>query len=202
VAPTDVAPRRCALGHESAGTASYCPDCGLPMDSAAPAVVTASRPKPAAELTPAERAERERQHAAAVAAAAKFEQSQPQYAATEGEAVLIHFVADGLTAFGQIWFRGQELEIGPGHPRWAEARRWITMTRMEQVEKWGEQKFDAGPWPGRKSYADAAGSFEQLTVTDPQGNAVTFAGPGTAQLLQADDAERRRNRAVPMLNFY
>jgi hypothetical protein len=172
------------------------------MDAQAPppAVVDA-RPKPQAELTPAERAQRERQHAEAVAAAARFDRSQQSYVPTEGEAVLIHFIADGLTAFGQVWYRGQELEIGPGHPRWIEARQWITLTRWQQIERWGEQKFDFGPWPGRRSYAEAQGSFEQITVTDPQGNPVTFNGPTQAELQAADDAERRRGRAVPAPAF-
>jgi hypothetical protein len=201
-APTEVG-AACALGHPSAPGARFCGRCGLEITGQAPppAAPRDPRPKPVSKLTPEELAERERQHAAALAAAREFERADPVLVPPEGETVLIHFIADGLTAFGQVWFRGQELEIGPGHPRWAEARRWITMTRMQQVEKWGEQKFDSGPWPGRKSYADAEGSFEQLVVTDPQGNPVQFAGPTQAQLLAADEAERRRARAVPALNF-
>jgi len=49
------------------------------------------------------------------------------------QTVLIHFTADGLTAFGQVWYRGQELEIGPGHPRWPEAADWITLTPEQRV---------------------------------------------------------------------
>jgi hypothetical protein len=192
---------RCMLGHETPYGFRFCPTCGVPMDAEAPqpGVVTAARPKPAAELTPEERAERERQHAAALAAARRFEQAEPTYVPTEGEAVLIHFVADGFTAFGQVWFRGQEMEIGPGHPRWAEARRWITLSRFEQIDRYGEQKFDFGPWPGRP-YVDAAGSFERL-VTGPKDAPVPVPVPTAAQLAQAQEAEVRRGRAVPMLNF-
>jgi len=158
------------------------------------------RPRPAAELTPAERADRDRQHAEALAAAAAFEQAQPEYVPPAGEAVLIHFVTDGLTAFGQVWYRGQELAIGPDHPRWTEALGWITLSRWQQIERWGEQKFDFGPWPGRR-HVDAAGSFERLFTTDAQGNKVAVAGPTEAQLAAADDAERRRGRAVPAPAF-
>jgi hypothetical protein len=207
-APTDVAADhaaeemiRCAFGHPAPAGYRFCPDCGIPMGAALPTSGEPMRPRPAAELTPAERAERDRQHAAAVAAAAQFEQAQPAYVPTEGAAVLIHFIADGLTAFGQVWYRGQELEIGPDHPRWEEARGWIMLDRWAQIERWREQKFDFGPWPGRRSYAEAAGSFEQLTVTDPQGNKALFAGPSEEQLRQADDAERRRGRAVPAAVF-
>ena len=194
-------PARCALGHENHPDARFCSGCGLPMGEALPAAGQQMRPRPAAELTPAEKAEREQQHAAAVAAAARFERQETTYVPAEGEAVLIHFVADGLTAFGQVWYRGQELQIGPSHPRWREAVGWITLTRFQQVERWGEQKFDFGPWPGRKSYAEALGSFAQLRGTDPPGNAVALAGPTEQQLRDADEAERRRGRAVPAAAF-
>ena len=200
--PVGKEPGYCVLGHKNELTAKFCSDCGLSMAlQASPlaGAATASRPKPAAELTPEERAERERQHAAALAAARRFEQAEPTYVPTEGEAVLIHFVADGFTAFGQVWFRGQEMEIGPGHPRWAEARRWITLSRFEQIDRYGEQKFDFGPWPGRP-YVDAAGSFERL-VTGPKDAPVPVPVPTAAQLAQAQEAEVRRGRAVPMLNF-
>lgn len=166
------------------------------MDAPVPATGETPRPKPAAELTAEELAAREQQHQAALAAAAQFEQQQPAYRPTEGEAVLIHFVADGLTVFGQVWYRGQELEIGPDHPRWSEAVNWITLDRFAQIERWGEQKFDFGPWPGRRSYTEAAGSFEQLVVGSGS-SAVAYAGPSEAELAAADDAERRRGRAVP-----
>jgi hypothetical protein len=191
----------CGLGHQNHPDARFCANCGLPMDVQLPAVAAESaRPRPAAELTTQEKAEREAAHQQAIAAAAAFEQAEPAYVPTEGQAIVIHFVADGLTAFGQVWYRGQELEIGPEHPRWTEALGWITLTRFQQVDRWGEQKFDTGPWPGR-GYADAAGSFERLVVTDPQGNTVQFTGPTQEQLLQAEAAERRRGRAVPAAVF-
>jgi hypothetical protein len=199
-APTEIAAQdtwQCPLSHENHGDFRFCATCGIPKGVLMASGSSMERPRPAAELTPAERAERERQHAEAVAASAQFERAQAQFLPTEGEAILIHFVEDGLTAFGQVWMRGQEIEIGPGHPRWAEALTWITLTRFEQVERWGKQKFDFGPWPGRRSYTEAAGSFEQLSATDNQGNKVAYAGPSAAELAAADEAERRRNRAVP-----
>lgn len=194
--PTEIE-ASCPLGHPNVPGSRFCGACGLPVGAAIPVRGEPVRPKPAGMLTPAERAERERRHAEAVAAAARFEAAPPQFVPAEGAAILIHFVADGLTAFGQVWYRGQELAIGPDHPRWTEALGWITLDRYGQIERWGEQKFDFGPWPGRKSYADALGSFEQLRGTDSAGNKVTFAGPTEEQLRAADDAERRRGRAVP-----
>jgi len=187
----------CSFGHPNAHGVRFCGRCGLPVGALIPVRGEPQRPKPVGQLTAAERAERERQHAEAVAAAARFENAPQRYVPAEGEAVLIHFVADGLTAFGQVWYRGQELAIGPDHPRWAEALGWITLDKYAQVERWGEQKFDFGPWPGRRSYTEALGSFEQLRATDAAGNRVTFAGPSEQQLRDADEAERRRGRAVP-----
>jgi hypothetical protein len=189
----------CALGHENVPGARFCASCGLDMTAPAPAMARAEgvRPRPAGELTAEELAERERRHAAALAETARFEAAQPDYQPTEGAAVLIHFIEDGLTAFGQVWYRGQELEIGPEHPRWEEARGWITLTRYQQVDRWGRQFFEHGPWPGRRSYTEEQGSFERLTGTDHQGNAVTIQGPGEEALRAADAAEARRNRGVP-----
>jgi hypothetical protein len=159
------------------------------------------RPKPEAELTDEERELREQQHQAALAEAARFEAQPAQYAPDPSGGVLIHFIEDGLTAFGQVWYRGQELQIGPDHPRWQEALGWITLNRMQQIERWGAQKFDFGPWPGRRSYLDAQGSFEPITVTTADGRKVTITGPTEEQLRQADAAEAARGRAVPAPAF-
>ena len=200
---TDAGPP-CALGHPNPHGTRFCGSCGLPMDAELPVPGSAPmRPRPAAELSPAERAERERQHAEAIAAARQFEGAPAQYVPAEGEAVLIHFVADGLTAFGQVWYRGQELAIGPSHPRWGEAVGWITLTRFQQVDRWGEQKFDFGPWPGRRSYTEALGSFEQLASKRDSDGKLTgiFAGPTEEELRRADQAEAARGRAVPAPAF-
>jgi hypothetical protein len=192
---------RCAFGHENHRDFRFCATCGMPMGAKLPLAGEPMRPRASAELTPAERAERERQHAEAVAAAARFESQPQQFVPAAGEAVLIHFIADGLTACGQVWYRGQELAIGPEHPRWPEVTGWITLDRWQQIDRWGEQKFDFGPWPGRPSYTEAAGSFEQLSGTDAQGNKVVITGPTEEQLRAADEAERRRGRAVPAPAF-
>jgi hypothetical protein len=192
----------CALGHGNAPEASFCATCGLAMDAPAPVKVdlAAAQPRPAGELSDSERAERDRQHTEALAAARQFENAPVTYAPppAQGESVLIHFIEDGLTAFGQVWYRGQELEIGPGHPRWERARGWVLLGRAAQIDRWGQQYFAPGPWPGRKSYLDGADGFEKLAAgRDADGNPVTFAGPGEEALRQADEAERRRGRAVP-----
>jgi hypothetical protein len=157
--------------------------------------VEVSRPRPVSELSAAERAERDRQHAEALAAARQFENAPVAYVPSQGAAVLVHFIEDGLTAFGQVWYRGQEIEIGPGHPRWEQARAWILLDRTGQINRWGKQFFAPGPWPGRRSYLDGADAFQQLG----DGSGGKFAGPGEQALRQADEAERRRGRAVPAI---
>ncbi len=191
----------CALGHENKRGARFCAECGLSMSAPAPPPPVSlddARPKPASQLSAEERAERDRQHAEALAAARQFEAQQPVYVPPEGETVLIHFIEDGFTFAGQVWYRGQELEIGPAHPRWEQARGWILLDRMGQAERYGKQYFERGPWPGRRSYLDGADGFQRLSAgKDADGNPVTFAGPGEQALRQADEMERRRGRAVP-----
>lgn len=194
----------CALGHPNVPGARFCASCGLSMDAeTAPQVVRAEgiRPRPAAELSAEELAAREKAHAAAVAETARFEAAPPEWVYTEGDAVLIHFIDDGLTAFGQVWYRGQELEIGPDHPRWEEARGWIMLNRMQQAARWGKHYFEHGPWPGRRSYTEGQESYERLAGTDHQGNPVTIQGPGEEALRRADAIEAQRGRGVPARAF-
>ena len=193
-APTDVG--SCALGHPNTASARFCAECGLSMSAQAPPSPAgqAARPKPAAELTDEEKAERERQHQQAIAAAAAFEAAPEQIVPSEGEAVLIHFVEDGLTAFGRVWYRGQELAIGPDHPRWAEARGWVTLDKAGQYERWGKQYFDSGPWPFQHSYVDPGAQYEKLKVIGGEGS---VPGPDEEALRRADAAERARGRGVP-----
>jgi hypothetical protein len=186
----------CALGHPNDVTARFCATCGLSMNAQLPPPGPGdqARPKPTAELSAEERAERERQHAEAIAAAAAFETAPEQIVPSTGEAVLIHFTEDGLTAFGRVWYRGQELAIGPDHPRWPEAVGWVTLTKAQQYERWGKQYFDTGPWPFQHSYVDPAAQYEGLKAIGGDGK---LAGPSEDELRRADAAEAARNRGVP-----
>lgn len=70
------------------------------------------------------------------------------------EVVHIHFVADGMVAFGQPWFRGQEISMVVGDEQWKSTldrngETWIRMTADEQIDKYGEEKFRPGPWRGK-----------------------------------------------------
>lgn len=201
-------------GEKSTSVAKFCFACGNPLHAApvagagfqtelasrvGPVDHNAFRPKPEAELSPQERAERQRQHAAAIAAGQK--DPQLTYVPSKSpEAILIHFVDDGFTFAGQVWMRGQEIEIGPDHPRWEEAQRWINMDDFQQMEYYGKIRFRKGPWPGKRSYADGADGFESVMVGQGE-SATKYQGPSVKELLEADARERRRGRAVPAPTF-
>src|ERR1700760_1848987 len=89
--PEEPRTRPCALGHANALDARVCAEGGLSMNAQPPRGAAPPGPKPAAELTDEEGAERERQHAAAVTATAAFEKAPEGILPAEGEAVLIHF---------------------------------------------------------------------------------------------------------------
>lgn len=55
--------------------------------------------------------------------------------------VVIHFVDDGLTFGGKLYYRGQELSLNPVE------NPWVNMPRSRQIQKWGKQLFAKGAWP-------------------------------------------------------
>lgn len=195
-------------GAEGVTAAKFCHACGTALDPApvagagfaaelasrvtAEPVVDEYRPVREEDLTPAQRAARETQHLAALQAGQKDAPLRFQKSSSPDK-ILIHIVTDGFTFAGNVWMRGQELEIGPDHPRWAEVQRWIHMDDSQQMEIYGRVRFRKGPWPGRRSYAEGAGSFESVSI-----NGQAWSGPSAAELQQADALEARRGRAVPL----
>jgi hypothetical protein len=64
--------------------------------------------------------------------------------------VLIHFVEDGVTAFGYVWTAGQELELDRNSEEFkqtqdANGTSWMDMTEKEQVNSKGSVKWRKGP---------------------------------------------------------
>lgn len=182
----------CALGHGNPPGAAFCASCGLPMDAAAPPAqrVQAERPRPAAELTQEELAAREAAHQAALRTAAALDRAEVQYVPAEGETITIHFVEDGFTKFGVVWYRGQEITLGPSHPRWRDAVDWIMLDDRAQMQRYGRVLFRRGPWPGARSYAT---DYER--PVDREGKPLP--APSVEELQRADAAERARGGAVP-----
>lgn len=77
-----------------------------------------------------------------------------------GQKVLFHIVLDGFTAFGQVWLRGQEIEIEVGTPAYERTKNalgvsWLDLIedRAGQYAKWGKEYIAPGafiPRPNEK----------------------------------------------------
>jgi hypothetical protein len=86
--------------------------------------------------------------------AAAFEDASPEYESSDSssESVLIHFVVDGFTAQGAMWYRGQELEFDLNSRAYQETRdrngeSWVHLTEADQIKRYGKVFFRPGPWP-------------------------------------------------------
>jgi hypothetical protein len=78
---------------------------------------------------------------------------------TDENAVTVHFVEDGLTLLGKVWFRGEELTVNPGTRQWEEVqvvlkggskRNLLTLDEDEQIDRWGKRFFREGLWRGKR----------------------------------------------------
>lgn len=191
----------CQNGHHNQAAAKFCMECGdqrpdlkAPVAGAGMAVELLSRPQPEEVLTPQQRALREAQHAEAL----RLGQADPgvrYQPPRSSNTVLFHVLKSGWTWAGQVWMRGQEIELDIGSPRWQEAQRFLGMTDEQQYETYGRVCFRKGPWPGRKSFADIEpGSYQPLAALDGKGRVT---GPSTQALEEADRREQARRRGVP-----
>ncbi len=75
-------------------------------------------------------------------------------APVEPETVLVHFVEDGLTLLGQVWYRGQEIEVTQGTDAWdllvdPTSGMLLKLDEDEQIDRWGKRYFRNGPWRGK-----------------------------------------------------
>ncbi len=64
--------------------------------------------------------------------------------------ITVHFLDDGLTLLGKVWYRGEELTINPGTENWEMAHPVLSMDEYAQEEKWGKRFFRPGPWRGKR----------------------------------------------------
>lgn len=62
----------------------------------------------------------------------------------------VHFVDDGLTLLGKVWYRGEELTINPGTEQWEEAYAVLSLDEYGQEERWGRRFFREGLWRGKR----------------------------------------------------
>jgi len=165
------------------------------------------RPVPESELTPDQRRIRELEDRLAKELGRKdpdVELAAPAQPGAEGN-ILIHFLEDGFTVLGQVWYRGQELEFEPGSPAHQDTydrtgRSWLDLRNDEfaQAARWGKVMFRNGPWPG-KSLAEAAEVPYEALRPIKEG-AARPAAPSEAELVAAGMAEAKRRRAAPRLS--
>ncbi len=172
-------------------------------DRAEPAPAPDPAPTPTEELTPDQRMIRELQNQLALERGKKDGELQYDVLAQPGSAdnILIHFLEDGLTAQGTIWYRGQELEFEVGSQAYKDTfdrlgRSWLSLVDDEpaQAERGGKVMFRRGPWPGRK-LAESKVTFQR--VADESGRPLPV--PSQDELAKADAAEAKRRRAAPRL---
>lgn len=69
-------------------------------------------------------------------------------------AIHVHFIADGYTILGKMWYRGEELIVEPNTQQWDEVHdrngnTTLTLDEYEQEDRWGETKLRPGPWRGK-----------------------------------------------------
>lgn len=144
----------CPLGHANVAGARFCADCGLPLvplDLGPRVDLEAVREAVQRPVSAEEQARRDREHAQVVMANAAAEQQVrdvTEQADPSARKVLVHFTDSGFTWGGKVWQRGEMLEIGPEHPRWDDAVKWIRLSKSEQYARYGRVFFDFGPWPG------------------------------------------------------
>lgn len=180
-----VTPETCQFGHPNPTGGKFCPECGLRtgiqvMDMEA----VLAPPKPADELTPEEKQQREIEHQQALSLnAAMDRESVPDFQSSTGDKIVIHFVDDGFTALGHVWLRGQQIAIGPDHPRWPDAIRWINMTPDEQINTYGKQHFARGPVPREET---AQEQYRQVEIRRAYGRAIMSDVPDQG-LLNAEE---------------
>ncbi len=114
--------------------------------------LTANQPEPEIELTPEQKriAELEAILADRLAPAEGIETARR---AVSSDTVLFHFRKDGLLVLGNVWLRGQEIEIQIGseaHKRTfnSKGESWLDILDDEdaQVARWGDRFIAPGPF--------------------------------------------------------
>lgn len=97
-----------------------------------------------------------------------------------GEKILFHVTQDGFTAFGQVWLRGQEIEVEVGTPAYERTKNALGVSWLDlrddlqgQYDKWRTQYIKGGPFIARPNE-----KFDDEVAREDQ----------------------RRNRSVPVLS--
>lgn len=72
----------------------------------------------------------------------------PNVDPNDASAVTVHFLDDGFTALGRVWYRGEQITVSKNSKEWEEdGRHWMKMTEYDQIKKYGKRLFGHGEWP-------------------------------------------------------
>ena len=117
-------------------------------------------PVPEAELTPEQKRVRDLEDMVARQAAENLVKLKPQYAPPveeeDGEDIIhFHVLNDGFTAFGKVWYQGQEIKMSRNSPEYKSTFNTLGVSWVDlydnprgQYERWGELKIGPGEWYG------------------------------------------------------
>jgi hypothetical protein len=110
--------------------------------------------RPAPALTPEEKMIRDLEDQLAKKKAANITTA---FEEASGDYVHIHFIRDGFTACGEVWYRGQEIKFDKAGEAYANTLdrngdSWLDLADNTggQYARWGEEYFRSGPFIGRK----------------------------------------------------
>lgn len=93
-------------------------------------------------------------------------------ATARGEVRTIHFVDDGLTALGKVWYRGEQISVDTASDDYQMTvdrlgRSWLDFDEVTQVERYGKVMFRPGPWPYQRPMTE--GEYEaSLSAVDAE----------------------------------
>lgn len=106
----------------------------------------------------------------------------------------IHFLTDGFTALGKVWYRGEELTVAEGSPDWERLQTQYgnEMTLSQDVQRalYGQVHHKAGPWP----HDEFDLTDENLSPNDKA--ALLQVAKRRAALQEAEEAARKVNPKV------
>lgn len=107
----------------------------------------------------------------------------------------IHFLVDGVTAFGRVFYKGEEVRIVEGTREYSLAFNIygefiFGKTPEEQIARWGVQRYGKGSWPyGGYEIPDTVDTF----VDDVK----TVVELTNDEKMALESANRQRNLIAP-----
>lgn len=115
------------------------------------------RPLPEHELTEEQKQIRDLEDKLARRKAEELVTAQERFERGEADTITIHFLEDGFTAQGRVWYRGQELEFVKGGQAYEQTKdrngkSWLDLADDEfaQAQAYGKVIFRRGFWPGQR----------------------------------------------------